>query len=46
MGLSLLTVLGFQYVPILSELVTGGVVSFMMHIFVIGWKEKFDRLVI
>lgn len=41
MGLSLLAVLGFRYVPVLSELVTGGVVSFLVHIFTIGWKEKF-----
>ena len=34
------------YVPVLSELVTGSVTSFMMHIFEIGWKEKFGVIVL
>lgn len=42
MGLSLLTMLGFSYIPVVSELVTGGVVSFVVHIFSIGWKDKFS----
>lgn len=46
MGLSLLQVLGFTYVPVVSEVVTGGVVSFLVHIFLIGWKEKFNVLVL
>lgn len=47
MQLSLLEVLGFQYVPVVSEIVTGGMTSFVVWIFVAGWKEKFsDTLVI
>lgn len=46
MGLSLLQVLGFEYVPVLNEVVTGGVVSFLVHIFTIGWKEKFHDILV
>jgi hypothetical protein len=46
MSLSLLEAFGFKYVPVLSELVTGGVVSFVVHIFLIGWKEKFNNIVV
>lgn len=42
MGLSLLTVFGFSYTPVVSELITGGIVSFAVHIFSIGWKSKFS----
>lgn len=42
MGVSLLTLLGFSYTPVVSELVTGGAVSFIVHIFSIGWKDKFS----
>lgn len=34
------------YVPIVSEYITGGVVSFIVHIFSIGWEEKFSTTVI
>lgn len=39
--LDILSVLGFAYVPFVSELVTGGATSFVMHIFSIGWRDKF-----
>ena len=45
-GLSIWTVLGFPYVPIVSEGITGGVVSFLMWIFVAGWKEKFNSFLV
>lgn len=46
MSMSLLKIFGFDYVPVISEVVTGGVVSFLVHIFLIGWREKFNQLVI
>lgn len=42
MHLSLLAVLGFSYVPVLSEVITGGAVSFLVHLLTLGWKAKFD----
>lgn len=46
MALSLLEALGFTYVPIVSEIVTGSVVSFLTHIFTIGWKERFHNILV
>ena len=43
---SLMESLQFGYVPGLSELVTGGVISFMVHIFIIGWKIKFSEIMV
>jgi hypothetical protein len=34
------------YVPVLSELITGGISSFIMHLLVTGWKENFEVVVI
>jgi len=45
-GLSLFEALGFEYVPVVSEIATGVTASFVMWIFVAGWKEKFNILVI
>jgi hypothetical protein len=39
--LDLLTVLGFWYVPFVSELITGGAISFLVYIFSVGWKDVF-----
>lgn len=36
----------FGYMPIVSEYITGGIISFVAHIFVIGWKEKFSETVV
>lgn len=36
----------FFYTPLLSELYTGVAVSFAMHLIVMGWREKFDTVVI
>ena len=44
--MDLLEPLEFWYVPLLSEVLVGGVISFLVHIFVIGWKAKFDTVVI
>lgn len=40
--MDLLHLFGFSYYPILNEGITGGIVSFVVHIFSIGWKTKFD----
>ena len=42
MGVSLLTLFGLSYIPVVSEVITGGVVSFIVHVFSIGWKDKFS----
>lgn len=39
--MDILSVLNFQYVPILSEGITGGAISFVMFIWELGWKEYF-----
>lgn len=31
----------FFYFPIASELITGGISSFIVHLISIGWREKF-----
>lgn len=46
MQTELLSVLGFEYVPVLSEIVTGGVISFIVHLISIGWKAKFEVIVV
>ena len=46
MQMDLLELFGFWYVPLLSELVVGAIVSFLTHIFIIGWKAKFDVVVV
>jgi hypothetical protein len=44
--LSLLKIFGFSYVPVVSEILTGGVISFLVWIFVAGWKEKFQNILV
>lgn len=34
------------YFPVASEIITGGLASFIMHIFSLGWKTKFEVVVI
>jgi len=46
MQMDLLSALGFWYVPVICELVTGGVISFLVHIFVLGWREKFSVIIV
>ena len=46
MGLDLLSVLLFEYVPVVSEVVTGIVISWLVHIFILGWKAKYEIVVI
>lgn len=46
MGVSLLTAMGFTYVPLVSEVVTGGVISFIVHLISLGWKARFEVVVV
>jgi hypothetical protein len=36
----------FSYYPVLSEIITGVLSSFIMHILSIGWREKFYTVVV
>lgn len=36
----------YYYFPIFSEVVTGGISSFIVHMFVSGWKNTFEVLII
>jgi hypothetical protein len=35
-----------SYIPVLSEVMTGCFASFLVHLLVLGWKTKFDVVVI
>jgi hypothetical protein len=41
MGMDFLADMGFWYIPVISEVVTGGAISFVVFIFGIGWKDYF-----
>lgn len=36
----------YYYVPILSELITGGISSLLVHLISIGWREQFSVITI
>jgi hypothetical protein len=40
-GLNILQIFDFTYVPVISDFITGGFISFLVHIFSIGWRTKF-----
>lgn len=44
MAVDVLQALGFWYVPFISELVTGAVTSFVMHLLRLGWNARFQRI--
>lgn len=46
MGVDLLSTLIFEYVPLVSEVVTGIVISWIVHIFTLGWKSKYEVVII
>lgn len=46
LNLDLLKVLTFTHVPFVSEFVTGCVISFIVHVFVQGWKSEFEIVVV
>ena len=39
--MDILGIFNFSYVPFLSELITGGAVSFVVYIFSVGWSDVF-----
>lgn len=45
-GVDLLEVTGFGYIPLVSAIITGIVVSWLVHIFSLGWKAKYEVIVI
>lgn len=44
--LDLLDVAGFGYIPIIGAIVTGIIISWAVHIFTLGWKAKYEVIVI
>lgn len=46
MQMDLLSALMFHYVPFVSELVTGGTISFLVHLLTLGWKTKFEVIIV
>ena len=46
MGVDLLSAMIFEYVPIVSEVITGILISWLTHIFILGWKAKYEIVVI
>lgn len=42
--LDILQLLGLFYVPVLSEILSGMFLSFMVYIFRIGWNERFSNI--
>lgn len=46
LNFDLLKVFGFGYIPLVGAIITGIVVSWFMHIFILGWKAKYSIVVI
>lgn len=46
LGVDLLSISIFEYVPLVSEVITGIVISWLVHIFTLGWKAKYEVIVI
>lgn len=46
LGVDVLSILIFDYVPLVSEVLTGIVVSWLVHIFVLGWRAKYEVVVV
>lgn len=46
MGVDLLQVTGFGYIPVVGSVITGIVVSWLVHVFILGWKAKYEVTVI
>jgi hypothetical protein len=45
-GLDLLEVTGFGYIPLVGAIITGILVSWLVHIFILGWKAKYEIIVV
>jgi len=46
LGVDLLSTLIFTYVPFVSQIVTGIIVSWVMWIFTLGWHSAYDVVVV
>lgn len=46
MGVDLLVVTGFGYIPLVGAIITGVVVSWVVHLFSLGWKEMYGVVVV
>lgn len=46
MEVDLLEVVGFGYIPVIGAIITGCVISWLVHIFVLGWKAKYEIVVV
>jgi hypothetical protein len=46
MGVDLLSTILFTYVPFVSEIITGIVVSWAVWIFTLGWHSAYDVVVV
>ena len=46
MQIDLLSDLGFWYIPVASEIITGMSASFFVHLLSLGWKEKFSSTIV
>lgn len=42
----ILQMLGFDYLVFLNYVLTGGIISFLVHLISLGWKAKFEVIVI
>ena len=40
--MDMLPSLGWVYIPVASEFITGAVISFLVHIFSMGWRAKYE----
>lgn len=36
----------YFYIPILSEFITGAIMSFIMHLISVGWEARFSNIII
>lgn len=39
-------VIGFEYVPLVGALITGCIISWLVHLFILGWRAKYEVVVI
>ena len=36
----------YMYIPVISEMVTGGISSLLVHLVTLGWKTQFETIII
>jgi hypothetical protein len=46
LSLDILEALQLWYIPVLGELITGSVISYLVHIFILGWRTKHEVIVV